>query len=97
MVEQPALILFVSDDQPNNECCHGIFAALLSRQRTGRGQRVDTSLLAGEASGELAGTGVWHLTSEGATTLVRYDWQVDTTKPWMKILEPIGIRSSGKS
>ena len=29
---------------------HGILAALLSRQRTGRGQRVDTSLLAGEAS-----------------------------------------------
>jgi len=47
-------------------------------------------LLAGDASGELAGTGVWHLTSEGpSTTLVRYDWQVDTTKAWMRVLEPI--------
>ena len=28
LVEQPALILFVSDDQPNNQCCHRVFAAL---------------------------------------------------------------------
>ncbi len=46
-------------------------------------------LLEGVASGELAGRGLWRLWTEGNQTLVRYDWQVRTTKQWMKLLAPI--------
>lgn len=46
-------------------------------------------LLEGAAIGELEGTGVWQLSTEGSGTLVRYDWKVQTTKPWMNLLAPI--------
>jgi uncharacterized protein YndB with AHSA1/START domain len=46
--------------------------------------------LAGVASGELAGTGVWTLTDDGPSlTTVRYDWNVRTTRWWMNLLAPI--------
>lgn len=45
--------------------------------------------LEGVASGELAGSGVWQLSSEGSDTIARYDWKVETTKQWMKRLAPI--------
>jgi hypothetical protein len=45
-------------------------------------------VLGGEASGELAGTGVWTLTEVAGTTLVRYDWNVQTTRWWMNLLAP---------
>ncbi len=41
------------------------------------------------ATGELAGTGIWRLSREGEGTLVQYEWNVKTTKPWMNILAPI--------
>jgi uncharacterized protein YndB with AHSA1/START domain len=41
------------------------------------------------ASGELSGTGRWHLAAEGQTTRVRYDWTVMTTRPWMIVLAPL--------
>ncbi len=59
--------------------------------------RVDTieppTALAGTASGELAGTGVWTLSQDGpALTTVQYDWNVRTTRWWMNLLAPIAGR-----
>ena len=46
--------------------------------------------LGGVASGELAGTGVWTLTSDGpSTTTVRYDWNIRTTRWWMNLFAPL--------
>ena len=45
--------------------------------------------LEGEAIGELTGTGRWTLTGLGASTRVRYDWEVATTRPWMNLLAPL--------
>jgi uncharacterized protein YndB with AHSA1/START domain len=45
--------------------------------------------LAGKASGELEGTGVWDLSEADGITSVRYTWTVRTTKPWMNLLAPI--------
>ena len=47
------------------------------------------SSLEGVAEGDLQGTGRWHLTPDAATTHVRYDWTVVTTKPWMRVLGPL--------
>jgi uncharacterized protein YndB with AHSA1/START domain len=47
------------------------------------------SIIEGQASGELDGRGLWTLRPEGERTHVRYDWNVEVTKPWMKILAPI--------
>ena len=47
------------------------------------------SSLEGVAEGDLNGTGRWHLAPEGATTHVRYDWTVATTKRWMIALAPV--------
>ena len=46
-------------------------------------------LLEGIATGELKGRGVWQLSTQGSDTIVRYDWRVETTKPWMNLLAPI--------
>lgn len=46
-------------------------------------------LLEGIATGELAGRGLWQLSTEGDETIVRYDWSIDTTKRWMNLLAPI--------
>ncbi len=45
--------------------------------------------LEGVAEGDLNGTGRWHLAKDGATTHVRYDWTVATTKRWMNALAPV--------
>ena len=47
------------------------------------------TLMAGEAFGELVGTGRWILRQDGAWTTVRYDWNVRTTKWWMNWLAPL--------
>jgi hypothetical protein len=47
------------------------------------------ALLEGEALGELAGTGCWTFAERDGLTHVRYDWNVETTKPWMRLLAPI--------
>ena len=47
------------------------------------------SKLEAEATGELEGTGRWTLTSADGGTLVRYDWDVRTTKRWMNLLAPV--------
>ena len=46
-------------------------------------------LLEGIAMGELQGRGLWQLSTEGSETIVRYDWNVETTKRWMNLLAPI--------
>jgi uncharacterized protein YndB with AHSA1/START domain len=46
-------------------------------------------LIAGAATGELAGEGTWTLEAAGAETRVRYDWRVTANKPWMRTLAPI--------
>lgn len=46
--------------------------------------------LAGRATGELEGTGVWTLTEEqDGITVARYDWNVRTTRWWMNLLAPL--------
>jgi len=46
-------------------------------------------LLEGIAVGELQGRGQWQLSTEQNETIVRYDWNVETTKLWMKLLAPV--------
>lgn len=46
-------------------------------------------LIESTAEGELSGTGRWTFETAGSATLVRYDWNVRTTKPWMNLLAPI--------
>jgi len=47
------------------------------------------TFMEGIATGELSGCGRWHLATEGTATRVRYDWTVETTRPWMNLLAPI--------
>jgi hypothetical protein len=46
-------------------------------------------IIEGQAFGELDGLGVWTLSEEGPVTLVRYNWDVKTTRLWMNLLSPI--------
>ena len=46
-------------------------------------------LLEGEADGNLRGRGRWRLWS-GQGTAVTYEWDVETTIPWMNLIAPIG-------
>ena len=45
--------------------------------------------LDGAASGELVGEGRWRLRATDAGTVVRYEWDVSTTRRWMNWLTPI--------
>jgi hypothetical protein len=45
--------------------------------------------MAGEAVGELAGTGVWRLFEQNGVTAVVYDWNVTTSKRWMNLIAPL--------
>jgi hypothetical protein len=45
--------------------------------------------LQAEATGELEGTGRWTLTSAEGGTLVRYYWDIRTTRWWMNLLAPV--------
>lgn len=42
--------------------------------------------LGGTAVGELEGRGDWTLRTDGASTLVRYDWRIRTNRWWMNLL-----------
>lgn len=46
-------------------------------------------VLGGRANGELEGTGVWTLREAEDRTVVRYDWNVRTTRWWMNVLAPL--------
>lgn len=43
----------------------------------------------GRALGDLTGIGIWTFEPNGIGTNVRYDWNVNITKPWMRFFEPI--------
>jgi uncharacterized protein YndB with AHSA1/START domain len=45
--------------------------------------------LDGAASGELEGEGRWRFKADAGGTLVRYEWDVRTTRAWMNALAPI--------
>jgi hypothetical protein len=47
------------------------------------------SELVAEAAGELEGTGRWTLSPADGGTLVRYDWDIRTTRWWMNLLAPV--------
>ena len=47
------------------------------------------SELVAEATGELAGTCRWTLTPADGGTLVRYNWDIRTTRRWMNLLAPV--------
>ncbi len=47
------------------------------------------SELEAKATGELEGTGRWTLTSADGGTLVRYNWDIRTTRRWMNLLAPV--------
>jgi hypothetical protein len=55
--------------------------------RTTRVQR--PHLLEGVATGQLQGIGRWRL-AEGRGTTVVYEWDVETTIPWMNAVAPLG-------
>lgn len=42
-----------------------------------------------QASGDLVGRGLWTLTADGESCLVRYDWNISTNKAWMNRLAPL--------
>jgi hypothetical protein len=44
------------------------------------------------ATGELDGVGRWTLTPDDGGTLVRYDWDVRTTRWWMNLAAPVARR-----
>ena len=46
-------------------------------------------LMAGRASGDLEGRGVWRLFEDRDLTAVTYEWEVATTKAWMNALGPL--------
>lgn len=50
---------------------------------------VPQSVIEGIASGEVEGLGRWVFRREGDLTVVRYEWQVRTTLPWMNVLAPL--------
>jgi uncharacterized protein YndB with AHSA1/START domain len=47
------------------------------------------SILEAEATGELEGTGRWTFTPADGGTLVRYYWDIRTTRSWMNLLAPV--------
>jgi len=46
-------------------------------------------LIEGRVEGELEGVGRCHVGRDAGLTVVRYDWQVRTTRPWMTRLAPL--------
>jgi uncharacterized protein YndB with AHSA1/START domain len=47
------------------------------------------TMLEGRATGELDGIGLWTLTPADSGTDVRYDWRIEVTKPWMRVMSPV--------
>lgn len=87
----------MEDTAPGDE--HGIGAVRRFTWRTRLPYRImfDTRAtlvdapyaLDGRAFGELEGNGRWRLSRRRGATAVRYQWDVDLTKPWMKAVAPI--------
>jgi hypothetical protein len=47
------------------------------------------TLIEGRAEGELQGLGRWIMSPAGAGTDVRYEWTVEVTQPWMRLVAPL--------
>jgi hypothetical protein len=45
--------------------------------------------LEGTTTGELEGTGRWTLAADGPRTVVRYEWNIRTTRWWMNLFAPL--------
>lgn len=45
--------------------------------------------LEGMVKGDLEGIGCWHFSDAGAFSVVRYEWQVRTTRRWMNLVAPL--------
>lgn len=55
-----------------------------------RATRIEPMLaIEGNARGDLEGTGRWYFSSEGAVSVVRYEWQVRSTRWWMNLIAPL--------
>jgi hypothetical protein len=52
-------------------------------------RRDPPTALAGDATGELVGSGTWTLSEEAGWTVVRYVWAIQTTRRWMNLLAPL--------
>jgi Polyketide cyclase / dehydrase and lipid transport len=53
-------------------------------------RRVDEPCcMAGEAIGDLQGSGTWRLFEQNGITAVVYDWDVTTSKRWMNLIAPL--------
>lgn len=66
-----------------------------------RATRIEPLLaIEGRASGDLEGSGRWHFSHEGAVSIVRYEWQVRSTRRWMNLIAPLArpvfIRNHGQ-
>jgi hypothetical protein len=46
-------------------------------------------LLQAVSIGDLEGTGRWEFKEDASGTTVRYEWNVQTAKPWMQLLDPL--------
>ena len=55
--------------------------------RTTRLERPTT--IEAHSDGDLVGVGLWTLTAAGGGTALRYDWNVDVSKSWMRVLAPV--------
>ena len=53
----------------------------------------------GAVQGDLEGVGRWHFISEGAVSVVQYEWHVRSTRWWMNLIAPFArpmfIRNHG--
>jgi hypothetical protein len=47
------------------------------------------SLIEGRSAGDLEGRGLWTLREEAGWTHVRYRWNVEVQRPWMRALAPL--------
>ena len=52
-------------------------------------RREPPTALTGEATGELEGEGRWTLSGEDGRTIVKYEWDIRTTRRWMNLLAPL--------
>ena len=80
------------DEQGVGEISHYTWRSKLPYELTfeTRTTRVERPrLLEGQASGELAGVGLWRFFEQDGVTAVTYDWRIETTKRWMNVLGPI--------
>lgn len=50
---------------------------------------IPLSFMEGRAAGELEGVGRWYFEQENDITVIRYTWDVNTTKKWMNTLAPL--------